>query len=309
MSDAEKAALKALREIVAMLDSVGDFTLGPATRFGETDDVVEVEFAKGWSTSCATRASVAKMLPRWKRDHPDAHFHKTPKVTESPSLARRKAIAEKRRRWLDLHSAHADTLRRLLAEHGIDAGWPSGYSTTWRRQVSCATNDLTDDKVAAWMVHRSVECSGARDRLHINTEQAGRVDAARYGQQIDGLEAALWCDYACSTCQADARRMVKALEAQLEQADKARAKRKKRAADTRLRVDEDQVANKDCMSYRRVFEQMKHDGINLAEITIRRTIDELALPLVWRGQKKYGIRKADAPPLLRRLEEKQSSRK
>lgn len=231
MSDAERAALRALREIVAMLDSVGDFTLSSATRFGETDDVVKVEFAKGcWPTSCPTRESVARMLTQWKRDHPDAHFHKTPKVTESPSLARRKVIADKRQRWLDLYGSHVDTLRRLLAEHDIDAGWRSSYSTTWRREVPCSVDDLTHDKVMARMMgeylstiappdtvpSRSVECSGARDRFHVNTEQAGRVAAASYGP-IDGLEAALWCDYACSACQADARRMTMALGDRLEQ--------------------------------------------------------------------------------------------
>lgn len=190
-------------------------------RYAQPPFSISVEVAPGnsWSgyspadvRGPAFEQTVAERQAKVRAENPKAEIYPEPKIIPPGALLIRAAVAKPREAILTLYGTHKPTWQRLVAQHRVDEGWRQQYQVAWR---------LRDG--GGW----PATVKGARDVNHWCTYQAAVLGSFLENEhvcieRIDGLEAALLCDYCCVLCKAEALRMIGNLMEKLDPAKPSR---------------------------------------------------------------------------------------
>lgn len=198
----------------------GDPTKGPDIeaaieahwRCGQPPFTIEVEVAPDCSTSgldpesirgASLKATVRALVERVRLRNPKTKLYPKARVRWPAALFLRARVSPRRAAILAFYSTHKPTLQRLVAQHGVGSGWQQAYQHVWRQDNG---NGMV------------VDLKGARAWHHTHTFQAGVVGSFLRDEhapfpkgELDGLEAALLCDYCCARCKGDALGMIDAM--------------------------------------------------------------------------------------------------
>ncbi len=190
-------------------------------RFGQPPFSIAVEIAPGVSIGGFDpdsileprfKALVADRVARLRADSPKTRIPKQPKILWPGALLLRAQVAPQREAILRAHAEHRAILHRLVAQHRADGGWRERYDVPWRPGGECAGAGTL---------------KGARDLNHLCTTQASIVGSylkdettGPGGERLDGLEAALLCDYCCAGCKGEALGMIDAIFANVTAGDR-----------------------------------------------------------------------------------------